>query len=1074
MLDFKTSFYEKLFRSLDNNAVMMRVEEDGTYYPIWCSQEFTEMMEGTEEDFIRLESGSGMNTIHPDDHEKVAYLFKHHKALDGSNSLDIRKKTVKGNELWVNVHYAFVNEDGVQYAYCNYSDITAMKRREQIAEIARRERESLRILHGMLNSGPWYMDFDEQGNMTSVTWSDTFRQMLGYESTEDFPDVLESWSDLLHENDKERVLKEYNDTVHDYTGQKTYDVEYQLLTKDRGWRWFHAVGQLSRRPDGSPITYVGMFVDITEQKELEQKLEEREQEQAVYDSMKDQYNAIADESLTVIRSNMTIGKIEDIRGYDLFPSDYAGNSIEAYAKSRLDNLLVESDRQQYTELFTMENLLERTANGQGPATLVCYCRRASGRRCFVKFSGSASRNPLTGDVDAFGMETEYGSELVSEVLNEKILAQQYDMVAYIVSGYYGVAIGDAANITKGSIFPQKRDGGYMKYIREQVIPVVPEAERDEMLRALSLDTIAAQLTEHENYTVDVTCEIDGEIFNKQFTFYMADREKEFYILLKSDMTDVLREQTERNEILANALREAEQANAAKTSFLSSMSHEIRTPMNAIIGLDSIALKEPDLPERTREHLEKIGGSARHLLSLINDILDMSRIESGRMVLKNEEFSFSGMLEQINTMINGQCQDKGLTYDCRITGHVDDYYIGDDMKLKQVLINILGNAVKFTPAPGTVSFIVERVAQFGDQSTLRFIIRDTGIGMDKEYIPKIFEAFSQEDAATTNKYGGTGLGMAITKNIVEMMNGNILVESEKGVGSTFTVNVTLKNSDKKGHGTDDLRPQEMNVLIIDDDPVACEHAKLILEEVGIAADTALSGAEALHMIELHHARREAYNLILVDWKMPEQDGVEVTRQIRELYNGESTIIILTAYSWDDIMDEALSAGVDSFMAKPLFASNVLDEFRQVIQSKHLTGQAEEHKADLTGRHILLAEDMLINAEIMKEILQMRDMEVDHAENGQLVVDMFAQSAPDYYDAILMDVRMPVMDGLQATAAIRALSRPDAKAIPIIAMTANAFDEDVQRSLQVGMNAHLSKPVEPEHLYETLESLIRDDQ
>ena len=361
----------------------------------------------------------------------------------------------------------------------------------------------------MLNSGPWYMDFDEQGNMTSVTWSDTFRQMLGYESTEDFPDVLESWSDLLHENDKERVLKEYNDTVHDYTGQKTYDVEYQLLTKDRGWRWFHAVGQLSRRPDGSPITYVGMFVDITEQKELEQKLEEREQEQAVYDSMKDQYNAIADESLTVIRSNMTIGKIEDIRGYDLFPSDYAGNSIEAYAKSRLDNLLVESDRQQYTELFTMENLLERTANGQGPATLVCYCRRASGRRCFVKFSGSASRNPLTGDVDAFGMETEYGSELVSEVLNEKILAQQYDMVAYIVSGYYGVAIGDAANITKGSIFPKKRDGGYMKYIREQVIPVVPEVERDEMLRALSLDTIAAQLTEHENYTVDAVYVLHG-------------------------------------------------------------------------------------------------------------------------------------------------------------------------------------------------------------------------------------------------------------------------------------------------------------------------------------------------------------------------------------------------------------------------------------------------------------------------------------------------------------------------------------------------------------------------------------
>ena len=316
-------------------------------------------------------------------------------------------------------------------------------------------------------------------------------------------------------------------------------------------------------------------------------------------------------------------------------------------------------------------------------------------------------------------------------------------------------------------------------------------------------------------------------------------------------------------------------------------------------------------------------------------------------------------------------------------------------------------------------------------------------------------------------------MAITKNIVEMMNGNIFVESEKGVGSTFTVNVTLKESDRKGQYSGDLRPQEINVLIIDDDPVACEHAKLVLEEVGISADVSLSGAEALKLIEVRHARRESYNLILVDWKMPEQDGVEVTRQIRKLYNGESTIIILTAYSWEDVIEEALAAGVDSFMAKPLFASNVLQEFKQAIARKTMQEEAEVHKADLTGRHILLAEDMAINAEIMTELLDMQEMTTDHAENGQSAVEFFTRSAPFTYDAILMDVRMPVMDGLEATAAIRSLDRPDAKTVPIIAMTANAFDEDVQRSLQAGMNAHLSKPVEPDRLYETLESLIRDE-
>ena len=1076
MKRFQTNFYEKLFGALDNNAVMMQVEEDGTYYPIWCSNEFTEMMEGTQEDFIRMESGGTMKTIHPDDHEDVAYLFKHHKAKDGSNSLQIRKYTAKGNEIWVNVHYAFVVEDGVQYAYCNYSDITAIKRREEIAEIARKERESIRVLHDMMNSGPWYMDFDENGEMTGVTWTATFRRMVGYKDTEDFPDRLESWSDLLHEDDRERVLKEYYDTIKDYTGQKIYDVEYRLLTKDRGFRWFHAIGQLSRREDGSPVTYVGMFIDITDQKELEQKLAEREQEQVLYNSMMDQFNTIADESLTVIRSNMTTGRIEEVRGRDLYPSDVAGNSIEAYAKSRLENLLVEEDRRLYTEIFDAENLLKRSESGQGPATMVGFSKRASGKQCFVKFSGSVSRNPLTGDVAAFGIETEYNAEMVNEVLDEKVLARQYDMITYIVSGYYGVTIGDAEKIEKGSIFPREHSGVYMDYIKDQVIPVVDgtEEEKEAMLHSLSMETIEEKLLESEPYTVDVTCNMDGEIYNKRFMFYTVDRKKRFYILLKSDMTDVLREQRERNELLANALHEAEQANVAKTAFLSSMSHEIRTPMNAIIGLDSIALKDPDVPERTREYLTKIGGSAKHLLNLINDILDMSRIESGRMTIKHEEFSFREMLEQINTMIHGQCQDKGLSFDCRINGLVDDYYIGDDMKLKQVIINILGNAVKFTPEGGTVSFIVEPVSQFEDKATFRFIMKDTGIGMSKEYLPKIFDTFSQEDSGTTNKYGSTGLGMAITKNIVEMMNGDITVESEKGVGSAFTVTVTLKRTDKKAEDTEKIRPQDMRILVIDDDPIACEHAKLILEEVGITADSSLSGAEAIEMVKLHHARQESYNLILVDWKMPEQDGIEVTKRIREIVGNDSAIIILTAYSWDDVMEEALAAGVDSFMAKPLFVSGIIDEFSQAIQKKDIGKIKEEHRADLNGKHVLVAEDVIINAEILKEILGMKNVDVDHAENGQMVVDMFAESPENYYDAILMDVRMPVKDGLTATAEIRALDRQDAKEIPIIAMTANAFDEDVQHSLQAGMNAHLSKPVEPEHLYETLETLIREDK
>ena len=534
----------------------------------------------------------------------------------------------------------------------------------------------------------------------------------------------------------------------------------------------------------------------------------------------------------------------------------------------------------------------------------------------------------------------------------------------------------------------------------------------------------------------------------------------------------MRDSMAKSQALSDALRNAEEANRAKTVFLSSMSHEIRTPMNAIIGLDNLALNDSDIPESTKDYLEKIGTSAQHLLSLINDILDMSRIESGRMVIKNEEFSFSKLLEQINTMFGGQCHDKELDYNCRVNGTLDDYYIGDSMKLRQVLINVLGNAVKFTPRGGSIDFIVEKTASFGGKSTLKFIVKDTGIGINKEYLPKIFDTFSQEDGTSTNKYGSSGLGMAIAKNIVDMMNGKIEVESEKGVGTTFTVTVTLIDSANVDFDDDDItiNPQEMSVLVVDDDPIACEHAKLVLAKAGIVSETVLDGAEAIEMVRLKHARRESYNLIIIDWHMPDPDGLEVTRQIRAIIGNETAIIMLTAYNWEEVMEDAVAAGVDSFIAKPLFTGNLLDELKNTLRKRREAQTIEKPKAELAGRRILLAEDMQVNAEIMMMVLGMRDMEVEHAENGKIALEMFEKSEPGYYSAILMDIRMPEMDGLEATQKIRALAREDAKTIPIIALTANAFDEDVQRSLQAGLNAHLTKPVDPEVLFDTLEHMI----
>ena len=422
------------------------------------------------------------------------------------------------------------------------------------------------------------------------------------------------------------------------------------------------------------------------------------------------------------------------------------------------------------------------------------------------------------------------------------------------------------------------------------------------------------------------------------SFVMEDEKEEYRQELEEAFE---REQQQKLELAQNrealqaALASAEHANRAKTAFLSNVSHEIRTPMNAIIGLNNIAMNDPSASDKVKEYLTKIGVSSQHLLAIINDILDMSRIESGRMTIKKEEFSFTKAVEHVNMMIGGQCRDKGLHYSCDLQENMDEYYIGDEMKLKQIMINILGNAVKFTPEGGTVRFGVEECARNERMTTLKMIFEDTGIGISEEFLPHIFDAFSQEDSSTANRYGSTGLGMPITKSLVELMNGNIEVQSKKGEGTTFTVTVTLEQSEGKIATNEQTKPKD----------------------------------------------------------------------------------------------------------------------------------ATEKKE----RRILLAEDMSINAEIMVTLLAMHDIMADHAENGKIAVELFEKHEPGYYDAILMDMRMPEMDGLEATKKIRSMDRADAKTIPVIALTANAFDEDVQRSMQAGLDAHLSKPVEPDLLFEKLESL-----
>jgi PAS domain S-box-containing protein len=664
-----------------------------------------------------------------------------------------------------------------------------------------RERIAMENIQAALGSGPWSMEFDEHGEITSCIWTDTFRNMLGYESEADFPNRLDSWSDLLHEEDKEYVMKEYWDTVRDYTGQKTYDVKYRLFTRNAGWRWFHAAGRLSRREDGSPDTFVGFFVDIDDEKRMEAQLE----------------------------------------------------------------------------------------------------------------------------------------------------AQRVD--------------------------------------------------------------------------------------------------------------------------LQDALAAAQHANRAKTTFLNNMSHDIRTPMNAIIGFTSLAASHIDNKQQVRDYLTKIATSSNHLLSLINDVLDMSRIESGKVKIEEKECSLPEILHDLKTIVQADIMSKQLDFYIDTVDVVNEHVLCDRLRLNQILLNLLSNAMKFTKPGGVVSvrILQKRNAPEG-YAVYEFQVKDTGIGMSTEFLKHVFEPFEREKTSTVSGIQGTGLGMAITKNIVDMMGGTVSVDSEVGKGTTFTVSLQFKTCSGPVRQETIPELQGLRALVADDDFNTCSSVTKMLADIGMRPDWTTSGKEAVLRVKLAGEQDDEYAVYIIDWLMPDMNGVEVVRRIRGLIGEDTPIIILTAYDWSDIEDEALKAGVTAFCSKPIF----LSELREILESPFADRNSEEvlqETFSFHGKKILLVEDNELNQKIAVEILQEVGFTVDVADDGAAAVKRMKEAEPGQYDLILMDIQMPVMDGYEATRQIRVLEDPDIAGIPIIAMTANAFYEDKKAAMEAGMDGHLAKPIDVSRLMELLWEIIK---
>ena len=672
--------------------------------------------------------------------------------------------------------------------------------RRAYAQVARQQ-TAMDIIHAAMGSGLWSMDFDGRGRMTSCTWSEVFREMLGYHSEEEFPNRLESWSDLLHEEDKERVLREYWNTVNDYTGEKTYDVEYRLLTRHAGWRWFRAAGRLSRREDGSPITFVGLFLDIDDAKEMAEQLERQ----------------------------------------------------------------------------------------------------------------------------------------------------------------------------------------------------------------------------------------------------------------KVDLQD--------------ALAAAQHANKAKTTFLNNMSHDIRTPMNAIIGFTSLAAAHIDNAEQVQGYLAKITTSSNHLLSLINDVLDMSRIESGKVKIEEKETSLPEIMHDLKTIVQADITAKQLEFYIDTADVVNENVLCDKLRLNQILLNLLSNAMKFTMPGGIVSVrVLQKMTAAEGCAAYEFQVKDTGIGMGKEFLAHVFDPFERERTSTISGIQGTGLGMAITKNIVDMMGGTISVVSEEGKGTTFTVSLELKTC--SGPVRQEAIPelQGLRALVADDDFNTCSSVTKMLSTIGMRPDWTTSGKEAVLRTKLAWEQGDEFAVFIIDWLMPDMNGIEVVRRIRAIIGEDKPIIILTAYDWSDIEQEARDAGVTAFCSKPIF----LSELRELLASPFASQQgqtAEEHgPVCFEGKRIFLVEDNELNQEIAVAILEGAGFVVDVADDGAAAVERLKTAGHGRYDLVLMDIQMPIMNGYEATRRIRALDDPELREIPIIAMTANAFDEDRKAALEAGMNGHIAKPIDVPKLMELLTEIL----
>lgn len=1049
--------YINLINNMPGGVALVH-KQNGCLYLDYANDGFYTIHHSSQEKSSKYMGLNLLNNVFEDD-KKLLQSEYASVETDENASGNVTYRII-GDDLqphWINICFSRAyKKHGLQYYYASYTDMDELKNTE---DKLRKSRETLK--DAIYYSNIQYFTYYPKEKMAEIFVLNKRMQQIDFpRKWDNYPFSFLDYTKVSEED--KRLFINMTDEISGGSDSAACSVKLNIS----GLAVWNRIVMTSSVKDvnGNTIKAQCYSIDITEQKEAEERLQ-REKIRL----KSSEKNLIDGISFNISTETM----IENGSISDKFS---ATMDMHKFLDVIADSIPQAEDKKLFLETFRPSKLLS-AYNSKIYKKKIEYKRYVNKALRSVSTTAEILPDPDCGDIIAFLYTKDINDEIIQRKITKWIFSSNYEAITY-----YDIT-ADKMYMTSANF--AGRDGfssvTYKTALDSAISEFVLPSEAESAREKLNLRCIISELESNTIYTLYYTSKKSDSVLDgspqrhmKCDMFYL-DNEKEIIVFLNSNVTPIYEHEKENREKMTVALLAAEQASLAKTEFLSRMSHEIRTPMNAIIGLDAIALQEPGLTLSMEDHLQKIGISARFLLSLINDILDMSKIESGKMVLKSEPFDFEEFIDGINTIMYEQCRDNELDYDCVLKTYTENSYIGDRTKLQQVLTNILGNAVKFTPNGGKVHFMISQIMTSKNNAVLRFEISDTGIGIDEKFIPHMFDAFSQENRGRTAVYGGTGLGLSISKNIITLMGGSIRVHSIKNVGTKFTVEVSLKLSEQTSGRRRLLKPEKsLFTLIVDDDVIVCRHTNIILNEAGFKAEWTDSGLSAIQKVKEQYENNNNYDLILLDWMMPGMDGIETASEIRKIVGPDVTIIIMTAFDWANIEKRARAVGVDMFMKKPLFASSVTSAFENVFYKKEQRILPKHQPSfDFTGKRVLLAEDNAINAEIVKKLLELKHCEIDIVTNGAEAIEAFASSSVGYYNIILMDVRMPIMDGLEASRTIRVMKKADSKTVPIIAMTANAFQEDVNMSLESGMNAHLAKPIEPLVFYETIEKFMNYD-